>query len=188
MIVNPFTQELAVYPSTRLLKSTFDIIGATLKDPDTPDLTWAVHALFAPLPKRSLGGIRAKLVATSGLVSFINQRDLEVLLGQARPGKYCDWLRATYQGPTDKGWCGLCMDSDDLEDDLHERELCARAASGGQLPIGMELTRLLHMDEGHDVEELITSISDHCPETGLTPDSRLETIRSRWSRIEARRL
>ena len=136
-----------------------------------------------------LGGLRAKLTDQKGFVTFCNQRDLEVLIGLAEPGTFCPWARKYYVAPGDKDWYGLYMDDDDLEDDLHDREMLLRAASPTGILLGnLEIARRLHLDTKYDVEELDMLLWDADPETGLTPDLRLETVERRWKRVERTRM
>ena len=83
---------------------------------------------------------------------------------------------------------GLCTDWEDLRDDLYEREIQLRLQNPGVLPYGLELNRRVHMSSGIDVEELQTMLYDADPESGWGPDPRLETLDSRWARIERNKI
>jgi hypothetical protein len=120
---------------------------------------------------------------TKGFVSFCNQRDLEVLLGIARPGSVCLWADMDYEEVDEPGWYGLCVDDEDLEDDLLERELRLREVYPGILPNNLQIERRIH-NAGTDLQELHLLISDIDPATGFGPDPRLETVSKRWVRVE----
>jgi hypothetical protein len=159
------------------------VVGFQYKDPTTPNRTWVVQALLAPIKNRHLGGIRAKLCDDKGFITFCNQRDLEILTGIARPGDFCYWMEEHYPEMTDREWYGLCVDDEDLIDDLHERELRLREQHPGILPTYIEIARRIH-SSGKDAEELFTLLGDVDFCTGYGPDTRLETVDRRWSRIE----
>lgn len=190
MLVNPFTAEgkelLTPIPGTHIVGATLDAIGATFMDVSNPKREWTVHALYTPVPGRSLGGLRAKVYDQKGFYSFCNQRDLEVLLGVASPGSYCVWLDQDYVDTTDPEWIGLGVDDDDLRDDLFDRELEARAMyhMDAVLPSGLSFERRIHNGEGNDYIEQLMLLNDINPQTGQGPDPRLETINYRWVSIE----
>lgn len=190
MIVNPYLEKNLVetYPGTRLLKESLGVIGLQVNDGPDPKRKWTVHALFAPIPGRALGGIRAKLIDPKGYVSFCNQRDLEVLIGAGEPGRLCRWLGKEYLDIDDPNWIGICADEDDLLDDLYERELLLRAQSrGGVLEQELELRRFYHVGNRDDVDEVLQLIWDGDPATGEYPDVKFETVGQRWSRLERRK-
>jgi hypothetical protein len=190
MIINPYTDKYLIrtHEGTRLLQETLGVIGATVREGPYIRRIWTVQGLYAPIPGRALGGVRARLVDQKGFVSFCNQRDLEVLLGVATPGQYCKWLGKEYLGEWDEDWIGICADDDDLLDDLHERELLLRAESmSGVLESGIELRRFYHREHKHDVDEVLQLIFDADPETGVIPDARFETVGMRWGILERRR-
>lgn len=116
-------------------------------------------------------------------MTFCNQRDLEVLLGLGNPGEMCFWLGKKYVEPGDKSWVGYCVDEEDLRDDLYERELLIRS-DYPMIPEGMSLTRLVHVEEGIDVEETYILLGDWDRDLGLSPDPRYETVQNRWVRVE----
>lgn len=177
------------YLGTRLLPDTLDLVGVDVEDPKEPKRVWWVQAFYSPLPGRRLGGVRAKLVDNKGIVTFCNQRDLEVLVGFASPGDWCKWLGAPYVSPDSPDWYGLCADEEDLLDDLQERELLLRMQHGdGPLTGPLEIVRRVHLEPRMDFEELHVFIWDFDPETGLCPDTRLNTIEKRWVRSHRERL
>lgn len=182
MIINPYKTHLEVIPGTRILQDGLGVIGFQYPDPDTPNRTWTVQYLLAPI-KRHIGGIRAKLTDEKNFVTFCNQRDLEVLLGISKPGNFCYWLEEPYVGIGERDWYGLCVDDDDLMDDLYERELRLREQHPGVLPTYIELYRRIHSSKS-DAEELLTLLGDIDFYSGFSPDSRIETVCNRWSRIE----
>ena len=191
MLVNPFGA-LPVLPGTRILSESFGLDGVRFDDPQQRGRVWFVYRLFAPIAGRALGGVRAKLVDNKGVITFVNQRDLELLLELAKPGEWCHWANCAYPGLNDEldGWYGLCCDAEDLRDDLHEHELILRQQyqSYGYLPSGLEYTRNVHMDKKYDVQEGLVFLWDKDTETNYGPDGRLETIERRWRSVERRQL
>lgn len=187
MLVNPYSQKLTTFDGTRLLLSTLGIVGLGVRDIADPRRLWTIQSLYAPV-QRALGGIRAKLIDEKDFITFVNQRDLEVLLGVGRPGERCAWSGSRYAGPDDTEWVGFYADEEGLLDDLQEQELLLRAQHPGVLPYGLELTRRIHKESAVDVEELWTMLWDADPQTGLGPDTRFTTLPRRWVRIEQRRL
>lgn len=195
MLVHPLEDRarLATYEPTRLLQDGLGIVGCEFHDPLDKGRRWSVHQVFAPLASRMIGGVRAKVVDTRGFISFVNQRDLEVLLGMGEPGDLCPWLGSAYVEPGDPEWFGLCVDDDDLADDLLLRELelravypvlngCSYAPSPGQPE--QTIARRIHLDFNRDVEELLLLRWDYDPDTKMCPDTKLETINNRWVRAE----
>lgn len=185
MLLNPHRSQhlLQAIPGTRLLLESFGLIGVAFPDLHDGARAWTIMTVLAPVPGRALGGIRVRVEDQKGFTSFCNQRDLELLLGLARPGMMCPWLRTEYPDFGDLDFFGLCADEEDLRDDIHERELRIRAEHPGVIPFGTQLTRYLHLDT-QDVEELMMMLYDCDPKSGLGPDHRLETVSSRWTRIE----
>ena len=183
MLINPNRVQLATIPGTRILEETFGLVGFQHLDPHEPRRAWILQCLYAPIKKRRLNGIRAKFIDAKGFMSFCNQRDLEVLLGIAQPGKPCHWADLDYAEIGDPNWYGLCVDDEDLEDDLLERELRLREYYPGILPSNLEIRRRIHSDKA-DMEELHVLLCDWDQLTGLGPDPRLETIKKRWARVE----
>lgn len=191
MIVNPYTNKeaLATYAGTRILQQDFGLIGTILTDPYRRSRLWTIQALYGPVPGRSIGGIRAKLTDNKGYISFLNQMDLEILLGLAQPGTKCRWSGKEYAGIDSKSFYGFCCDDDDLIDDLFDRELLLRGNSlSGMLTENTQLVRRIHYEDKVDFEELQMLLWDADPETGICPDLRIETLERRWSRVERQRL
>ncbi len=191
MIVNAYVEKsrVATYEGTRLLCDGLGVVGAEVYDPVEPLRGWTIQSLYAPLQGRALGGIRAKVQDRKGFISFINQRDLEVSLGLARPGDWCKWSNSLYVDPEDNDWFGICADEEDLLDDLYERELLCRGQyAGGLLYPPIEIERRIHVDVRSDFEELYMLLWDMDPETCLGPDRRLSTIERRWSRVNKERI
>lgn len=176
----------------RVLQETFELVGTRIRDLDNPKRVWTINSFLAPLPGRAIGGVRARLVDQKDFVTFLNQRDLEVMLQRAEPGERCPWLGSDYESPFDtRKWIGFLTDGEDLEDDLFIREADLRAVqmemtNGIMLPTGFEITRRIHLNERSDIEELLYLRGDFDPTTGMFPDPRLETIGNRWSSIEKR--
>ncbi len=194
MLINP-NGPLPVLPGTRLITEPLSLVGVEFDDPREDDRTWRIERLFAPIKGRALGGIRARVTDNKGFISFVNQRDLELLLDLATPGGWCQWNDSVYPGLNDEqdGWYGLCCDTEDLRDQLQEYELYLRdyykaEHSLDYVPDNLEYTRRVHTESGRDVEELLLFLWDRDPETGMGPDGRLETIDRRWKSVEERRM
>jgi hypothetical protein len=187
MIINPFLHKEAMktYEGTRILQQDFGLVGNVLPDLFSRNRRWTVSSLYAPISDRAIGGIRAKLIDNKDYITFINQMDLEVLLDVARPGMRCKWSGRTYAYPGEHDFYGYCVDDDDLIDDLYDRELLLRGSSptGGLYPQS-EIIRRIHMENRVDVEEYHLLLWDMDPETGLSPDTRIETLERRWSKVE----
>lgn len=186
MLLHPYSHKnsLRTIPGTRLLEETFGLVGTPIVDPlETWRGPWVVESLLSPIEGRMVGGVRAKVRDSKGFISFINQRDLEVLIGTGLPGEWCEWLDAPYEAPSSKKWYGLCADREDLLDDLFERELLFRASLPSPLQ-NLDLKRRVHLEDGIDIEETYVLLWDADPETGISPDDRIETVDRRWSRIE----
>lgn len=191
MIVNPYTPEgqvlLAPIVGTHIVEDSLGIVGLSIREPTNLSREWIIRALYTPVPGRALGGFRAKLEDQKGFITFCNQRDLEVLLGDVSPGDYCVWLDEEYVEPGDRGWYGLCVDDLDLLDDLFDRELEARAQlprSDMVLMPGISFDRRVHDGGSNDFIETMMLRFDIDPDTGIGPDPRMETVAQRWTSIE----
>lgn len=191
MIVNPYTQEgrslIRPLGDTNLLEHTFGLVGKCITDLHNRYREWTVHALYAPVSGRSVGGIRAKLVDQKGFITFCNQRDLEVLLDLASPGAWCQWLGSDYAEPFTNEWIGLCADENDLIDDLYDREVEARALycpRNEPLPDSLNFNRRVHNGLHDDFEEEVLFLGDTYYETSAQIDSSFETVINRWRSVE----
>jgi hypothetical protein len=189
MLVNPFAieqRELAVLPGTNILENTMGLVGLTFIDPTTPEREWTIQGLYLPIAGRAIGGIRARVLDQKDFVSFCNQRDLEVLIEESKPGAWCKWLNSEYLEPGDAGWLGPCVDTEDLVDDLFERELILRAQypSGSCLPEGTNFERRVHDGRHNDFIEAMLLLWDYDTVENFGPDTRLETVQRRWRSIE----
>ena len=182
MLFHPQQQRLEIVPGTR---QVYDVFGLTAFSFTHKELIWQIAGLFAPVAGRALGGFRTRIVNQWGIWSFINQRDLEILLGDATPGQWCHWLGKRYPDPEDSDWYGPCLDELDLEDDLQMRELEIRQQFPC-MPDGLSIERNMHTD-GSDYTENLSLLWDRGPD-GISPDFRLETIGYRWRRVERRKI
>jgi len=183
MLLNPYREQLQVVAGTRILETDLGLAGFTFVDPVNPQRIWVLQHLLAPVKRRHIDGIRAKFEDAKGFIAFCNQRDLELLLGLAQPGDYCPWLDEYYPSPIDREFFGLCADDEDLKDDLFERELRLREQYPGILPQFLEVSRRIH-NGSVESEELFTLLGDVDFYTGISPDTKLETVENRWSRVE----
>jgi hypothetical protein len=189
VLLNP-QQSLPVLPGSRMLSDCLGLVGVLIEDPCQPGRRWTICNLFAPIKGRFLGGVRAKLQDEKGFISFINQRDLELLLDIAKPGDWCPYLDTKYPYINDEedGWFGICCDAEDLVDDLYERELLLRQQYGGIIPSHVEVSRRVHHDDNKEEEELLLFLWDKDPETNYSPDPRLDTLMRRWTTVERTRI
>jgi hypothetical protein len=187
MLINPNSGHLPTFPETRMLQEAFGLAGWQFTDLRDPQRIWTLQYFLSPIPGRALGGIRARFLDNKNFVSYCNQRDLEVLLGIGTPGRKCLWGGGLYPEVGDSDWYGLCVDGEDLTDDLQDRELRLRQSAPGILPTNMEMQRTVH-DAGSDTSELLYLIGDMDFVSGYGPDMRIETIEQRWVRIERHRV
>lgn len=184
MIVNPFTEKgrLATFRGTRVLRDDFNLLDHTVKDVRRPNREWTIVGVYAPLTCRAVEGIRVKVVDQDDVITFVEQMDLEVLLGLARKGDTCAWSGKRYLGPGDSAFAGLVCDEDDLLDDLMDTENIIRR-SVAIIPNRTTIHRKLQLEFGHEVEETWMMMGDSDVESGMSPDLRMETIERRWKRI-----
>lgn len=189
MLINPYAKEnkkfLATIPGTRLLKETLGLIGTVVPDPKNPLRAWSIQGVYSPVVGRALGGLRFKVMDQKGFITFINQRDIEVLLNLAGAGGYCQWLDASYVDFFDSEWFGFCCDEEDLSDDLYDRELIIRAQYpvGSVLPPGIDTLRRVHLGLDNDVEELLQLHRDE-NSLGVSPDVNHHSVTNRWVVVE----
>jgi hypothetical protein len=189
LLINVYRGLPEAIAGTRVLDLRLGIEGHTIVDPLDTRRLWQIEGIYLPVHGRAIGGVRAKLRDQKKFVTFCNQRDLEVLLGHARPGELCPWLDDSYVGPTDDEWIGLCCDEEDLRDDLLEREWGLRTqAPLGILTTDFDIARRVHLGHHYDIEDLFVLLADAEPETGHMPDTRFATLEHRWMRAERRRV
>lgn len=193
MLINPYTSLLETIPGTRMLVEGLGLIGASFPDDRAHGRVWTVTGLYAPIRSRALGGIRAKLQDQKEFITFCNQRDLELLIGIAKPGNFCPWTDSEYPEIGSRDFYGMCADSEDLKDDLYEREMLLRGlmaeTAGPQIiPYGYQFSRRVHLNEHDDVDELNMMLYDCEQTTGIGPDTRFNTVADRWIRVERNKL
>jgi len=183
VLIHP-TTPLEVVPGTPFVqnKELSRFMGLRVYGTD-PQRAWAIQAFLTPSSRRALGGVRTKLLDQKGFVTFINQRDLEVLLGLGTPGQPCFWLKRRYPEPGDCDWVGFYSDEEDLTDDLYEQELLIRC-DYPLIPEGTTVTRRIHIEDKVDIIQTDILLWDADLEQGLCPDPRRETITNRWKRVE----
>lgn len=180
-------ERLLTYGGTRILQDDFHLIGTVFPDTAEKHRLWTIQGVYAPMRNRSIQGIRVKLIDQKEYVTFINQLDLEVMLGIARPGEKCRWTGRKYAEPGDRDFFGMCVDEDDLLDDLFDREQLLRGEYPGGLPDGLEIVRRIHLEDYVDIEERLILLWDGDPATGMYPDYRFETVAKRWASVEKNR-
>lgn len=194
MIVNPYkgTDATAVIPPTRLLVNQQDMIGVEFVDPKNPNWIWTVIALLAPIPGRTLPGVRLWVQDHRvGIYSCYGQRDAEVALGYYNEGDIVPWMSGThrYVSPGDPNFYGACMDVEDLRDDLLLRERMVRSelfrqTGSYRIPPGSTLKRKIHMDYQQVIEETLICYADPLTTQG-TPGTDLDGVTTRWRRNAA---
>ena len=169
-------QSSPIWVLTKWLGSVFEAEGRH----------WTVQQFFFPLSqdKTVRSGIRTMVRDEFGFVGFVNQRDLELLLGIKKPREWCHWLGAVYPELDSRTFFGVCCDEDDLRDELYEYERDLRASYGGIIPGNVQYQRCVHKDRGEDLVQLLQLLWDGDPTTGMYPDTRFETLESRWVRVE----
>ena len=180
MLVHPFEYRLTPIPGTRLLEETFDVVGETVEWP--PGRRWNVLGLYAPKGGRYvLAGVRARVKDQKGVYSFINQRDLEILLDPRLVGTWCKWMGEEYPEPGQRLWYGPCTDVIDLQDDLHAIEMELRADMDCfDVPLPpLSVERTTH-DNGSDWHRVELLLQDQNKYTGASPDLDVKTISDRW--------
>jgi len=190
MIVDPqrlWQAPITTYGGGRAIEDPYGVVGEVF---ELEGRHWTVRQLFLPITRdRTVrSGIRAMVADEWGIVGFVNQRDLELLLGFKRPKEWCHWLGTTYPELDSRDFFGVCADPEDLKDELHLHELELRIQYGGILPGGIDYTRLVHKEKGVDVQQLFSFMWDADPKTGMSPDPRFETLDSRWVRVQEERL
>jgi hypothetical protein len=183
MLISPATP-LEVIPGTPFVQNIElgKFLGAGVFGED-PQRLWTIQSFLVPSRRRALGGVRTKLRDQKNFITFINQRDLEVLLGLGTPGQPCFWLKKRYPGPEDKDWIGFYTDTEDLTDDLYEQEYFIRY-DYPMIPEGTSVTRRIHIENGVDVIQTDILLWDADLEQGISPDMRHSTINNRWRRVE----
>ena len=122
-------------PGTRILVENLGLIGSRFTDPAEVSRRWAVISVLRPLVIRPDRGVRCRVIDQTGIVSFVEHTDLELLTHRAKPGEFCPWTQDEYPEVGDElaGWRGLFMEEPELEDDLHIRELELRQELGWSL-------------------------------------------------------
>lgn len=182
--------KMQVTPGTRRLQD-MSLYGRPVQDPHRQGVVWYITYLYQPLMSRAIQGVRARLVTQPAggpsYITFCNQRDLEVLLGVARPGDYCRWLGRNYQAPSSDSWYGLSADVEDLRDDLFEYELHLRhhlqSQGYGHIPDNAQIhyTRYVVEDKDQYSEQEWLFLRDRDPNTGATPDLSFSGLMRRWT-------
>lgn len=178
-LINPFTEphRLRVHQGTRLLIDDAGLLGKTFTDETGND--WQIIGVYAPLPGRKISGIRARVIDDDDYTSFINQRDLEVLLGIGKPGSRCNWTGEAYPSHESPEWVGVFCDDDDSLDDLNAREM--ELLSMNQLHEGSTIQRKIHVTNKRRFEEYFILIPSWA---ARYPVLTYNTVMQRWSRAE----
>jgi hypothetical protein len=193
MLLNPFKDppDRFCIEHSRVLGEGFlpnQFAGTVLKDLQDPTRLWTLACFYMPLRSRALQGVRAKFIDQKGFITFCNQRDLELLLGFAKPGMWCPWTNSPYPELDGPDFYGFFMDYEDCVDDLHGWEMAKRQEywqRGFQaIPETFSITRHLHLEARVDVEQVDLFLHDYDPVTGLSPDFDVQHISHRWRRVE----
>ena len=189
---------ITVVPGSRIVEGPAEylvFVGRNFEDPKDVGRVWTVQHMYAPIPGTRLSGtpcvyLRARVLDQYGFSSFINERDLELLLEVAKPGAYCPMTGGAYPGIRDEqdGWHGFNMGLEEIEDDLQFLEMTVvRPQNSGLVPYGAELIQRIHREEDIDIEKRWSAGCDWDPYTRQGPDGRIETIGYRWQHIESTR-
>lgn len=179
---------------TRRLREDLDVVGQEFTDPTNSRRCWTVDGLYAPIQARALGGVRLRVKDQKGFVSYINQRDAEVLLNYASAGELCGWLGSQrYLSPSDINFWGLCIDPFDMEDEIVSIEAMIRydkfrARASPIIPTGYRISVPLHLGKGEDVLRMLSFTGDMDPGTMLSPDLSLERAARRWQILDTRKV
>ena len=151
MIINPFREKPDRFGNTRLVTADLGLAGKKVRDPRTSRVFVLSH-IFGPVNSLAIQGIRVRGQDKNGIVSFINQRDLEVLLGLGVPGRTCRWFGRDYVDPSEPEWIGFAMEPEDSQDDLLIQEM-QLVETKGPPKQGDQLIRDLHCSETKDIRE-----------------------------------
>lgn len=186
-IVDPNTYPFRKVGHSRLLTDHLGVVDMTLRDPITPNRTWTVQGVYLPV-KREMGGIRLRLTDSKNFVTYLNQRDAEVLLDFATFGSVCSWSSTRYLSPSDASFWGLCMSPEEQRDELYAQEVLLRMAlqRKGQDPIlanNTEIDVRMHIAPRQDVRKVFRFLGDFNPETRDSPDVTFERIDRRWVEV-----
>jgi hypothetical protein len=185
MIIHPCEYQFHPIPGTRLLEETFGLVGESLQWQE--DRPWTILGFYIPMGVCGVSaGVRTRIRDSKRFYSFINQRDLELLLDPSLAGKWCKWMGEDYPELNSVNWYGPCVDTIDLQDDLFALEQELRHEYGEPLP-PLSVERRIH-DDGSDWERDELLLQDVDLKTGMSPDPRLETIGSRWVTSERRKV
>lgn len=184
IIVHPFMERdrLSTFHGTRILRNDFNLLDQAVTDPFVHTREWRIVGVYAPLSCRAVNGIRVKLFDNKRTITFVEQMDLEVLMGLARKGDMCPWSGRRYSGPGERDFVGLACDDDDLLDDLMDSENIIRQTTM-VIPEGTSLQRSVYLEFGSEWEESWVMVRDMDPQTGASPDLQFATIERRWKRI-----
>lgn len=179
----PIGSKLETLPGTRVLSSTLGLVDRRMPDPTDRGRVWTVVNVLYPADGNH---VRLRLCDEGGFITFIRQKEFEVLTGRCKPGSICPWDGEEYPeiGDSVGGWRGIEVTELDLEDDLFLRELDLRQQAGwGVLP-PLQLQRFMKTSDSKNEVLLELLRWDADPDTGIGPDYRLETLGRRWCRVQ----
>ena len=152
MILNPWAP-LDTIPGLRRLWDGRGLEGLVVQDPRRRRREWRLLGLYAPVHRY---GVRARCVDSRGVIAFINQRDLEHLLGHGDSGEECCWLGENYVAPGERGWVGFGMDDPaDYEDHWAETPIPAELGQWGVVECLFEVAGKTVVDRRHSCGVLI---------------------------------
>lgn len=172
---------------SNLLMILSPYIGAKIEDTSNPHRYWTVTNIFAPNERLAIRGVRLRLRDQTGVTTFLNQRDAEVLLDIAEPGWRVPWQNnLIYPRISDSSFVGFAMDVTDLADDLHILEANLRksvhATTGRTYLSDGRIERKVYTGSKNNSREVFEFVSD-TNSNGLMPDLSLTSIGSRWRRV-----
>jgi len=175
--------------SSNLLSIPLDYFNLPFADPTSRGRQWIVRNAFAVDPSYVEMGLRLRVFDTRDeLCSFINQRDLEVLLGLARPDHQIPWAPSQrFYAPGAHGFVGLYLDEVELEDDLFLRECVLRCITfrcqPTPIPKGTAITRALYDSQMQEYQEVLHCVGDCNPVSGWGPDPERASVKTRWKTV-----
>lgn len=190
-----------------MLSHLHDTINVKFEYPENTGRIWETRCIFNPIPQRMIAGYRWMCVDQFGFISYVEQRDFEMLLGIGKPGDKIPWNpRYKYVEYSDPEFCGLQLDDDDIDEIIYMYEEGLRQQSSNGL-----LNGFVQWNDGPQVADLFLQLmtSENAnymyhfsfltdsmreiiePNSQIkqyVPNWRVGNVRSRWAKVEALRI